>query len=85
MKTYELKYPVTWDGKVVESIELARPKMKQVKRLNGDPTLQDLMNIAASVSGLVPPFFDELDASDGLAIVDIINGFLLSSRETGKT
>lgn len=83
-KTYNLLYPVTWDGGEVKTLTLGRPKMKHFKKIGTNPSVQDMMNIAAAVSGMVPPFFDELDAADGIAIVGIVSDFLDVTPETGN-
>ncbi len=87
--TVTLDYPFEWavDGetKMVESIELARPKGKHLKRLGRNVNLSEMLIIASKVSGFTPAFFEEMDGADCMKVTDIINDFLDSGEETGQT
>ena len=84
MKTINLKYPFDWDGKTISQIELKRPKMKHIKHLGESPTTDDLIKVAAKVSGQLPIVFDEMDALDGIAVCEAVADFLADAQPTGQ-
>ena len=47
--------------------------------------MKDIFQIASSVSGYTPKFFDELDVADALRVSEVIGDFLDTGAGTGKT
>jgi len=82
---YKLEYPVHWGDEIVEEIELKRLRGRHVKRISSDADFETIFRLAAKSSGLVPAFFDELDACDCAGVGEVISGFLDNGRKTGKT
>lgn len=81
---YELKHPFTMkDGKEYKTLTFNRPKGKHIKKLGGNPKLEDLMGVAAKMSGVTPMVMDEMDAEDYMTISEIVGDFLGSGQETG--
>lgn len=87
-KIVELDYPFEWptdDGKkLIESIELQRPKGKHIKKFGTTLGMEALMALASKLSGYTPGFFEEMDASDVLKINDVLADFLEGGQKTGK-
>ena len=82
---YKLDYPMEYGEELIEKIEFKRLKLKHVKGLGREVSVETLMKLAGKSSGRPPSFFDELDASDGMAIGEIMGSFLENSQTTGKT
>ena len=90
--TVNLEYPFEWpteNGKEeVKSITLGRPKGKHLKNIGKDVGMHDMFQIAAKICEedfVTPAFFDEMDASDCMTVVEVIGDFLDNGRGTGKT
>lgn len=83
--TFVLETPVVVNGDEIKQIILQKPRGRHIKGLGTNPSLKDLLDIAAQISGNVPKLFDEMDASDCLKIAGIIGGFLGNGPEIGKT
>lgn len=84
-KTIEFEYPIKWGDKLIESIELRRPKGKHIKKLGGSSSIETLIGVAVKVSEYTPKFFEELDACDTLKVTEAIGDFLEGGEETGRT
>lgn len=81
----EFDYPIKWGDKLVESIELRRPKGRHIKKLGGSSSIETLIGVAVKVSEYTPKFFEELDACDTLKVTEAIGDFLDGGEETGRT
>jgi hypothetical protein len=82
---YTLKFPVTALGQEWTRIELSRPKGKHLKAISVPPTMTDILSIASKTSGVHPTVFDEMDATDCIAVGEIVAGFLASGQGTGES
>lgn len=85
-KTYILKTPVKYGDKTVTEVHFTEPKMKHLKGIDlskGD--VGDTLKLAGKISDQPSQVFDEMDMADGLAVVEIVNGFLLPHLKTGQT
>jgi len=83
--TITLSEPVEWGDEMIESITMRRPKGKELKMLSGEPSMNDLLRIAAKCAALTPRQIDELDAEDALALAEAVGDFLDSGHQIGKT
>lgn len=85
MKVYKLQYPLEWDGKKIESIEIRRPKGKYLKKLNKSTDMGSIIGIASDCSDYTPQFFDELDGVDYIGVTEVIGDFLDVGQGTGRS
>ena len=85
MVKIKLRYPVEYDGKNIDYLELKRPKGKHLKTLPVNPSTKDMIHLAAKLSGEPTPVFDEMDAVDIIAVSETIAGFLDRGQETGAS
>lgn len=83
--TYKLKYPVKWGSETIAEIELGRLKGKDIKAMNKNSIMGDLMKLAAKSAKQPNSLFDEMDAEDVLEINEIVGDFLGAGQETGET
>jgi len=83
-KIYKLKHPFTLDDKEITRIEFIRPKGKHIKGINlTSPTMDDMLKLAAKISGQLPRVYDEMDLEDVMAIMEIVGDFLGAGQVTG--
>jgi len=89
--TIELNYPIEWlkdgDGgkESVKFVEFQRPKGKHIKKLDKDIGMEQLLGLASKVSPYTPAFYDEMDASDCMQVVEVMGNFMDAGLSTGKT
>lgn len=79
----DLESPIDFGEERIEKIVIKRPKAKHFKNLGGEPKLGDLLAIAAKCSGQPPSLFDEMDMSDAMKVIGVINSFLPDGQEIG--
>lgn len=82
-KKITLKHPFDFGSETIESIELRRPKGKDLRTLPAEPNTGDILNLAAKLGGVTPSVIDEMDAEDVMEVVGAVQDFLLASRPTG--
>ena len=82
-----LNYPVklgTLDE--VKVLNFSRIKGKQLRGFNmSNPTMDDLLELAEKVTGQTTAFYDEMDASDIINVVEKVGKLLESSQEIGNS
>ena len=90
--TIDLDFPFEWEGdngeELIKSVELSRPKGKHLKNIGKEVSMHDLFKIAAKIATakyVTPAFFDEMDASDCMKVVEVIGDFLDGGRGIGET
>lgn len=74
----KLKYPVEFDGKKVEKVELRRPKVKDVidvQKKTKDEAEQELL-LFSKLTGMPIEFIEELDIADYQQLQETYKGFL---------
>ena len=60
-----LNYPIQdGQGKTLTELTIRRPKVKDLRKMQGATEVEQSINILAIVTGLVPEDIDELDMSD---------------------
>ena len=73
--TVHLDYPIEYGDETITEVTLRRAKGKDVKALPPEPGVSDLLNLAGKLGGLMPKVLDELDASDAMKLVEVVNVF----------
>ena len=84
MVEIKLHYPFEYDQERIEVINLKRPKGKHLKGLPDKPTVEDILILAAKLSGKPTTVFDEMDAVDVVRVAEEIEGFLLGGQKSGE-
>lgn len=80
MHTFSLSYPVEHDGKSITSVELRRPKVKdiaaaeQARKDKGDFAVGVVL--IARVSGLPESVVEEIDAEDFVPLAECLEDFM---------
>lgn len=86
MVTLKLLYPFKFgESRTVEELNFDRLKGKHIKKIGGNPTMQDLLDLASKSCSEPPALFDEMDAEDVVRVTDVIADFLDGSRKTGAS
>lgn len=79
-KVVQLDYPIPWsvDGETVDVTEVViRPlKGRDIKNLSASPKFNELVSIAVNASDFPKSFFDDLDSSDLLKVVEAVGDLL---------
>lgn len=84
METIKLDYPVQFEGRTISEITLRRPKVadtRKARKDHKDPADQEIAMLA-TLSGLPPALFDELDMADYSKVQEKLEGFFGSSETT---
>ena len=85
-KTITLKHPVTVGGKQIDSVEIARPTVKNLKEFDKPGgEFQQMFNLMSELTGLLDVELDAIDAEDYMAMTDVVDGFLGSGQGTGES
>lgn len=83
---YTLQTPIEHNSETITRLEFQPPRGKHIKKLNlQNLDIDELLKVAAKLSGHTPKLFDELFAADVMAISEIIGNFLESGLSTGKS
>ncbi len=81
--TWTLTAPLaTADGQIT-TITMRRPKAKEIKTIKGKSDADKTMWMVAQLSGIAPPYLDELDGEDFTVLGRIFARFLGVSPTTG--
>lgn len=81
--TWTLIQPLkTADGET-DTITLRRPKAKEIKAIRGKSDGDKTVWVIAQLSGIAPPYLDELDGEDFTVLGRIFADFLGVSQTTG--
>ena len=82
-----LKHPIklgTLDP--VKVLNFSRLKGKHLRGFNmTNPTMDDLLQLAEKMTQQTTAFFDEMDATDVMEVLDKVGNYLGSSQETGSS
>jgi hypothetical protein len=85
-RTLTLKHPFQFGSdRMVTELTFGRLKGKHLRKLGATPTMSDLLELASKSAGEPLPLFDEMDAEDVMAVVEIIGDFLGGFRLAGET
>jgi hypothetical protein len=79
-KTVRLSDPITWEGREITEIKLAKPRVKDLKRMQAslvgvEDRLDQGIAMAAALTGLPVEAIEELDTDDFTAISEVIADF----------
>ena len=79
-RTVRLSGPIRWDGREITEVTIAKPKVKDLKRMNAqlegiEDDLEQGIAMAAALTGLPVTAIEELDTDDFTAISEVIAGF----------
>ena len=81
---YALKYPVTVGTEKITELTLRRPTVKELRQSGGGNALAASFELVARLADVPLSTIDQLDGADGVAVLEIVEDFLPSSRKTGS-
>lgn len=86
----ELSHPIQWgENKVYEKFTITRPKAKHMRGVNfkkiEEQDGSEILKLIEKLSGEPPSVVDRLDLTDVMKIAEVIQVFLPSGPETGKS
>jgi hypothetical protein len=88
-KTVSLSVPVTFEGRDIAEIRIAKPKVKDLKRMNAalegiTDRLDQGIVMAAALTGYPVEMIEELDTDDFTAISEVIADFFPQAKGRGS-
>lgn len=85
-KVLQLLVPVSMpDGSVLTEIRIPRLKAAHLRRIGGEPTLGDILDILPDLCALPKAVVEDLDGADTVAIAEVVGDFLTPGAAAGKT
>lgn len=81
--SFILTEPISFGSETIRELTLQPLKAKHLRGLSDKPGMSEMLDLVSKASGQPKPVIDELSASDALSLMEIVGGFLTSSRETG--
>lgn len=83
---HELQYPVKWgkDETITKITFHRRLKVADLKGCQMNLAVNDMIRLIAKCTGTVTAFIEELDTSDYLELVEVLQYFLNNGRKTGE-
>lgn len=77
-KTFELKFPVPFNGETITKVTLRRPKGREIRAMNNGKGSQidRSFEMMASLADREVELFDEMDAADIKKIDDWLEGVM---------
>lgn len=77
MDTIQLKHPITVDGQEVTEVTLRRPKVRDLKAIEGVKSdMEKSIKLVSNLTQMKPAAVEELDAEDFTAISDQVGKFV---------
>jgi hypothetical protein len=83
---YPLKYPVELAGETITEVIIRRIKGKHLRALGdaNNPSMDDILSLAAKVMGESSVLLDEMDAEDVMEVCDLVGKRLNHGRRTRR-
>jgi hypothetical protein len=81
----QLKKPISWGDETIRSITLREMKAKDLRKMSLKPSTGEFLDMVSHLSGKPPAMIDELSIEDAVKCIEVVNNFLSSSLETGKS
>ncbi|MGD9918607.1 MAG: phage tail assembly protein [Paenirhodobacter sp.] len=82
MDTVTLKYPVKFQGEEVTSLTIRRPKMRDLKKMQGiKDEMEKAMTLIADLAEVDPKFVGELDPDDFKVLSDKVGEYMGASAD----
>lgn len=81
----ELSEPVQFGSETVTTLRLREPRGRDIRRLKSDPTCDDLLSMAARLSGYPDKVIDDLAAKDAIRLIGELGPLLGGSAEPASS
>jgi hypothetical protein len=82
MTKLNLTNPISFGSETISELNFQDLKAKHMRNLPKEVGINDILNLASTLSGVPPKFIDELSSSDTIRVVELINGFFQNSQKT---
>ncbi|RMG58794.1 MAG: phage tail assembly protein [Gammaproteobacteria bacterium] len=84
IKTIRLKYPITANGEVIDTLELPRPRVKHLKALDeAEGDVDKSVRLISALAAIPPSAVEEMDGEDFAAVSEAVAGFFGGVLPTG--
>lgn len=82
--TVQLDEPVKHGEEEYRVLEICKPRGKHLRDLPMNPTMGDMLNLAADLASVPYSVMDELSFADIEQVMDAVGNFMPAGRRTGK-
>jgi hypothetical protein len=83
MVTLKLTTPISHGSEPIHELTFQPLKAKHMRSLSKDINLNEMLNLASTLTGVPPRTIDELSSEDTLRVIEVINGFFPNSQGIG--
>ncbi len=74
--------PISFGSETITELQFQELKAKHMRQLPKEVGIGDILNLAATLTGVPPKVLDEMTANDTLKVVEVVNDFFPNSQET---
>ena len=82
MTVLKLHQSIAHGSETVTELVFQTLKAKHIRNIPKDIGMNDILNLASTLTGLPPKVIDELSSEDTIRVVEVINGFFQPSQAT---
>lgn len=83
MAKFTLKHPIQFGSETVTELDLRAPKARDFRKMPMQPTMGDIMDLIAALSGRPPSVVDEMHVEDLAEVANAVAGFFGTGPATG--
>ena len=70
-----LTSPIDFGEETIKELLFTEPKMKHIRKMSAEPTLNDILNICGNLCCQTPAVMDELSLKDGTKVAEFFGLF----------
>lgn len=83
-KVIKLKEPIKYGSETISELTIRKPKAKDLRKLSGNNSVSEILDLAGRLCGQPPSVMDELGMDDTMAILEIVGNFMEPGPTTGE-
>lgn len=83
-KEMRLRDPIKQGSELISSLEIRKPKAKDIRMLPIEPSTGDILDLAGRLCGQPPSVIDELTIEDCSELLEIVGNFIEPGQKTGS-
>lgn len=72
----KLEETIEWGSETIEKIVLKPPRGKHLRGMSTNPSVNDMMKLAAKLSGVSSAVFDEMSSQDVMKVIEAVGELL---------
>ena len=84
MAKFILKHPIQFGSETIAELELRSPKARDFRKMPMAPTMGDIIDLIALLSGHPPSAIDEMHVEDLTEVANAVAGFIGTGPAIGQ-